>query len=130
MFGNKYTTNEKNTYQITSNDVNFYFTRIGNTVKVKVSTTIAASGSVSKIVQLSDIPDWAKPEFEENGTITNSTTMSAISRGASDTGFSGINVLYVSFVKVSSTTYRAIVYGGNANSSASEIEAFLYYLCS
>ena len=129
VIGNKYVNNEIYTYEKTANNINLKFIRIGNLVKIKVSTTIASDDIISKLIQLSDIPDWAKPDFEEKGTIANSTTAENWSRESLETGFSASKTLYASFVKVDADTYRMVVAGGNGETSAQKIETFIYYLC-
>lgn len=129
VVGNKYVNNEIYTYEKTKNDINLKFIRIGNLVKIKVSTTIASDDIISKLIQLSNIPDWAKPDFEEKGTIANSTTAENWSKESSETSFSASKTLYASFVKVNANTYRMIVAGGNGETSAQEVETFIYYLC-
>lgn len=129
VVGNKYVNNEIYTYEKTKNNINLKFIRIGNLVKIKVSTTIASDDIISKLIQLSNIPDWAKPDFEEKGTIANSTTAENWSKESSETSFSASKTLYASFVKVNANTYRMIVAGGNGETSAQEVETFIYYLC-
>ena len=129
VIGSNYITDEIHTYKKTSNDVQLNFIRIGNLVKIKVSATIESNNSISKLIQLSDIPDWAKPNFEEDGVVANSTVVTGLTKESEETGYSASKILTASFVKVDSLTYRMTVMGGNGNTSPQDITVFLYYLC-
>lgn len=127
VLGNKYVNNKVYTYSTTKDEIDLKFIRIGNVVKVKVETTIKSKDSFAKVLQLSDIPDWAKPGFEESGNIASSIIGNNFI--ASDSSVSFSTYMYAFFSKIDSSTYRMGVIGGNRKASTQTIEAFIYYLC-
>ena len=128
VVGNSYVTNKVQTHSITSNETTLNFVKIGNAVKVKVTTTIEADDVIGKTINLSSLPDWAKPSFESDGTICNSNFGENWARGVGDLGFVAEAVLYASLIK-NGTNYSCSILGGNALDTSKEMNVFLYYLC-
>lgn len=123
------TTNlETQTYSKTANGVTVKLVKSGSAIKLSATVTIEAKDIISTLVQLSDIPSWAKTSLEGNGTIANGISAEGWGKSNSDTRFSAESFLYISLVKVDNTTYRMIVNGGNGGSSNKTIQAFLTYL--
>lgn len=116
------------TYSKTSNGVTVKLVKSGSVIKLSATVTIEANDIISTLVQLSDIPSWAKTALEGNGTIVNGISAEGWGKGSSDTRFSAESFLYISLVKVDNTTYRMIVNGGNGGSSNKTMQAFLTYL--
>lgn len=116
------------TYSKTANGVTVKLVKSGSVIKLSATVTIEAKDVISTLVQLSDIPSWAKTSLEGNGTIANGISAEGWGKGSSDTRFSAESFLYISLVKVDNTTYRMIVNGGNGGSSNKTTQAFLTYL--
>ena len=116
------------TYSKTANGVTVKLVKSGSVIKLSATVTIEAKDVISTLVQLSDIPSWAKTSLEGNGTIANGISAEGWGKGSSDTRFSAESFLYISLVKVDNTTYRMIVNDGNGGSSNKTTQAFLTYL--
>ena len=116
------------TYSKTANGVTINLVRAGATIKLSATATISSDDIISTIVQLSDIPDWAKTSLENAGTIASAVSAEGWGKNSSESRFNAESFLYISFVKVDSSTYRMIVNGGNGGSSSKTMRAFITYL--
>lgn len=116
------------TWEATKNDVHIKIVKKGNVCKMRVSTTIEADDVIAKLIQLSDMPDWAKCDFEQNGTIASASSNIGFSKGVSETNFSVTYGLAINLVKIDNATYRMTVMGCNSESSSRDVSLTVAYL--
>lgn len=119
---------EAQTWEATKNDIHIKIVKKGNVCKMQVSTTIESDDVIAKLIQLSDMPDWAKCDFEPNGTIASASSSIGFSKGVSETNFSVTYGLTIHLVKIDSTTYRMTVMGCNSESSSRDVSLTVTYL--
>lgn len=119
---------EVQTWEATKNDVTIKITKKGNVCKMRVTTTLDADDVVAKLIQLSDMPDWAKCDFEQNGTIASASSDIGFSKGSTETNFSVTHGLTINLVKIDNTTYRMTVMGCNSETSSRDISLTVTYL--
>lgn len=119
---------EVQTWEATKNDIHIKIVKKGNVCKMQVSTTIESDDVIAKLIQLSDMPDWAKCDFEPNGTIASASSSIGFSKDVSETNFSVTYGLTIHLVKIDSTTYRMTVMGCNSESSSRDVSLTVTYL--
>lgn len=119
---------EVQTWEATKNDIHIKIVKKGNVCKMEVSTTLAAKDGVATLVQLSDMPNWAKCDFESTGEISNSLSAKNFQKILNQNAYSPESYLFATFAKVDESTYRMAVLGGNPTDTEQDVSTFLVYL--